>query len=64
MSPSDLKRHVRQTCEELREGANHTIYINPETGATAPIPRGSKEIGAALVAKICKELGIEKPAGR
>ncbi|ABG03559.1 YcfA-like protein [Rubrobacter xylanophilus DSM 9941] len=43
-----------------REGANHSIYRDPRTGATVPVPRHA-EISDALVRRICKEIGIPPP---
>ncbi|MGA3097145.1 MAG: type II toxin-antitoxin system HicA family toxin [Bryobacteraceae bacterium] len=58
-----MKRHalidhlVRHGCRWEREGARHTIYSNPATGAKAPIPRHS-EIDNRLARKICHQLGV------
>jgi mRNA interferase HicA len=64
MKRGDLLRHLKaQGCELEREGANHTIYRNPATGTSSPVPR-HEELGPGLVWKICRELEIERPAGR
>lgn len=52
-----LKRHG---CELRRESANHSIYRNPETGDTTPVPRHT-EIANNLARKICRDLGILPP---
>jgi mRNA interferase HicA len=51
-----LKEH---NCCFHREGANHTLFVNKETGLYSAIPRHS-EIKDILAIKICKELGIPK----
>lgn len=47
-------------CEFLREGSNHTIYINIENKSVSTLPR-HKEINGYLVRKICKDLKIKNP---
>lgn len=42
-----------------REGAEHTIWINPQTGQKASIPRHS-EIKKFTARAICKDLGIDQ----
>jgi len=42
-----------------REGSRHTIYVNPSTGAKAPVPRHA-EIDNRLARKICKQLGVDQ----
>ncbi len=62
MKRKSLIRHLEKyECILLREGANHSVYINsihPEL--KAPVPR-HKEIEDFLSIKICKELGIPEP---
>jgi hypothetical protein len=41
----------------LREGANHSIYVNRALGKTSSVPRHS-EINDFLARKIRKDLGI------
>jgi hypothetical protein len=41
-----------------REGGRHTIFVNPATGAKAPVPRHG-EIDNRLARKICGQLGID-----
>jgi mRNA interferase HicA len=47
-------------CVLRREGANHSIYRNPATGDTAPVPRHT-EVADVLARRICKDLGIPPP---
>jgi predicted RNA binding protein YcfA (HicA-like mRNA interferase family) len=47
----------RQGCRLEREGARHSIYVNPADGAKAPVPRHA-EIDNRLARKICHQLGI------
>jgi mRNA interferase HicA len=47
-------KHLREyNCELLREGGNHSWWINP----VLSVPR-HKEISNQLANKICKDLGI------
>lgn len=61
MKRRDLIRHLEtHGCEFLREGGNHTVYVNHALKKTSTVPR-HKEINDFLVYKICKDLGIPKP---
>lgn len=61
MKRRDLIRHLEtQGCEFLREGGNHTVYVNRALKKTSTVPR-HKEVNDFLVYKICKDLGIPKP---
>jgi predicted RNA binding protein YcfA (HicA-like mRNA interferase family) len=51
-----LRRLEKAGCELVREGARHTIYLNPESGRTAAVPRHA-EIKEHLAARILDELG-------
>ncbi|MBI1757438.1 MAG: type II toxin-antitoxin system HicA family toxin [Fimbriimonas ginsengisoli] len=63
MKRGDLLRHLRDKgCLLGREGGRHTIYVNPANGLSAGVPRHT-EIDNRLARKICRELGVEKPAG-
>jgi mRNA interferase HicA len=56
-----LLKHLADNGVVLRrEGANHSIYRNPATGETAPVPRHT-EIADNLARKISKDLGIPLP---
>jgi predicted RNA binding protein YcfA (HicA-like mRNA interferase family) len=58
MKRRDLLRYLEQHgCELLREGGNHTIYVNRKEQKVSAIPR-HKEINELLARKICKDLGI------
>ena len=43
-----------------REGAAHSLWMNPATGAVEAVPRHT-EIANILVNKICRNLGIPEP---
>lgn len=61
MKRRDLIRYLEtHGCEFLREGGNHTVYVNRAMKKTSTGPR-HKEINDFLVYKICKDLGIPKP---
>ncbi|MBA3439769.1 MAG: type II toxin-antitoxin system HicA family toxin [Pyrinomonadaceae bacterium] len=61
MKLKKLIRHLQQHgCEFLREGANHTIYINRAARRAAPVPR-HKEINELLARKICRDLQVPEP---
>jgi len=54
----ELVRYLeRQGCELLRQGANHSIYVNRSAGKVSAVPRHS-EINDQLARKICKDLSI------
>ncbi len=44
----------------MREGANHSIYVNRAVGKTSAVPRHS-EINRDLARKICKDLSVPSP---
>lgn len=61
MKRRDLVRHLeRNGCELLREGSNHTIYVNREARKTSSVPR-HREINDFLARKICRDLEIPAP---
>ena len=56
-----LVRHLEQHgCELLREGANHSIFVNRPASKTSAVPRHT-EINDDLAKKICKDLGVPVP---
>ena len=56
-----LVRHLEEHgCELLREGANHSIFVNRAAGKTSAVPRHA-EINDDLARKICKDLAIPAP---
>ena len=61
MKRRDLIRFIESNgCEFLREGANHTVYVNLVEKKAGTIPR-HREIDEYLAKKICRDLGIKKP---
>ncbi|GAJ20960.1 unnamed protein product, partial [marine sediment metagenome] len=44
----------------LREGGDHTVFVNRKEKKVSTIPR-HREIDENLSQKICKDLGIPKP---
>ena len=61
MKRRDLIRHLEQHgCEFLREGGNHTIYVNRRAGKASSVPR-HREVFELLARKICKDLEIPPP---
>jgi predicted RNA binding protein YcfA (HicA-like mRNA interferase family) len=61
MKRLDLIRHLEHHgCELLREGGNHTIYVNRAVKKVSAIPR-HREIIEFTARKICKDLDIPRP---
>jgi mRNA interferase HicA len=61
MKRKDLIRHLEtHGCEFLREGGNHTIYVNRAVQKSSAIPR-HREINDFLVRKICRDLQVPEP---
>lgn len=61
MKRKDLIRHLEtHGCEFLREGGNHTIYVNRVAQKSSAVPR-HREINNLLVRKICRDLQIPQP---
>ena len=61
MKRGGLLRHLeKQGCEFLREGGNHTIYVNRRAQKSSAIPR-HREIIDFLARNICKDLDIPEP---
>lgn len=53
----DLVRHLAaHDCVLLREGANHSIYLNQSNNQQTAVPR-HREIGDNTGRAICKQLG-------
>ncbi len=44
----------------MREGGNHSVYLNPSSHKVSTVPR-HREINDFLVRKICHALEIEQP---
>ncbi|WP_332866312.1 type II toxin-antitoxin system HicA family toxin [Pannus brasiliensis] len=61
MKRRDLLRHLEANgCELLREGGNHTLYINRTALKSSTIPR-HREIDDFLARKICRDLQVPEP---
>lgn len=61
MKRRDLIRHIEeQGCQLLREGGNHTIYVNRPAKKSSSVPRHN-EINNDLARKICKDLQVPHP---
>ncbi len=61
MKRVELVRHLeRQGCEKLREGDNHTIYVNRLVRKVSSVPR-HREINDFLARKICRDLEAPEP---
>jgi len=61
MKRRDLIRHLEiNGCELLREGGNHTIYVNRGVKKVSAVPR-HREIIEFTAWKICKDLEIPRP---
>jgi predicted RNA binding protein YcfA (HicA-like mRNA interferase family) len=59
MKRFDLERKLRIAgCYLKREGASHSLWVNPRNGVIEAIPRHS-EIKEPLARKILKSLGAE-----
>jgi len=56
-----LVRHLQEHgCELLREGGNHSIFVNRIAGKTSAVPR-HPEINDDLAKKICRDLAVPAP---
>jgi mRNA interferase HicA len=63
MKRRDLVRHLEaHGCQLLREGANHSVYVNRAAHKTSTVPR-HREINDSLADKICKDLDVPAPRG-
>ncbi|MBM3884022.1 MAG: type II toxin-antitoxin system HicA family toxin [Verrucomicrobia bacterium] len=61
MKRIDLVRHLESHgCAFLREGSNHTIYVNRAAKRVSAVPR-HREILEFTARKICKDLGVPQP---
>jgi len=57
----DLIRYIEKNgCEFLREGGDHTVYVNRKEKKVSTIPR-HREIDEYLARRICKDLAIPPP---
>jgi len=63
MKRRDLLRHLQaHGCRLEREGAKHSLWLNPATGGVESVPRHA-EIGKHLSRKICRQLAVPEPRG-
>lgn len=61
MKRRDLVQHLlRHRCELLREGANHTVFVNRAARSSSSVPR-HREINDFLARKICRDLKVPEP---
>jgi predicted RNA binding protein YcfA (HicA-like mRNA interferase family) len=61
MKRRSLIRHLESHgCEFLREGGNHTVYVNRKGQKSSAIPR-HREINDFLARKICRDLQVPEP---
>ena len=58
MKRREFIRHLEfHSCELLREGGNHSIYINRAAKKVSAVPR-HREINEFLARKICRDLQV------
>ncbi|MBQ7587961.1 MAG: type II toxin-antitoxin system HicA family toxin [Lachnospiraceae bacterium] len=58
----ELKRQIKKKtkCYFLREGSNHEIWVNPDTGEEFQIPRHpAKEVKTGTANNILKSAGLK-----
>jgi mRNA interferase HicA len=61
MKRIDFERHLKNNkCSKLREGGNHSIWINNENGKHSSVPRHN-DLSNLLCKIICKQLDIPAP---
>jgi mRNA interferase HicA len=59
---ADLVHHLLACgCELLREGGNHSIFVNRRARKSSSVPR-HREINAFLAKKICRDLDVAEPS--
>ena len=54
-----LKYLRKHGCFLIREGAKHSVFLNPAVEKTSTVPRHN-EVDNFLAKKICKDLGIQE----
>src|ERR1700676_149592 len=63
MKLDGLLRHLRRNgCVLRREGKEHSLWENPQTGHAEAVPRHA-EIANLLAKRICRQLSIPDPPG-
>jgi predicted RNA binding protein YcfA (HicA-like mRNA interferase family) len=61
MKRRDFIRHLEaHGCVLLREGGNHSVYVNRLTAKVSTVPR-HREINDFLARKICRDLEVPDP---
>ncbi len=61
MKRTALVRHLEaQGCQLLREGADHSVFVNRAAGKATAVPR-HREINDFLARKICRDLEVAEP---
>ena len=61
MKRIDLIRHLEgHGCEFLRQGSNHTVYVNRKVRRSSAVPR-HREVNDFLARKICDDLLVPRP---
>ncbi len=55
-----IRNSERHGCGFLREGGNHTIYVNRKQRKVSSVPR-HREILEFTARKICKDLAVPPP---
>jgi len=61
MKRRELIRHLQEEgCALLREGKQHSVYLNEKLNKVSTIPRHN-EINDILAKKICRDLEIRPP---
>lgn len=61
MKRVDLVRHLAaHGCELLREGTNHSVFVNRKARKVSAVPRHRK-INEHLARKICRDLEAPPP---
>ena len=64
MKRIDLIRHLEQHgCEFLRQGSNHTVYVNRKARRSSAVPR-HREVNDFLARKICDDLLVKRKRQR
>ena len=61
MKRKEFERHLRTNgCQLLREGSNHSVWVNPLNNVQTSVPR-HPEIVNITCKVICKQLSIPAP---
>lgn len=61
MKRSDFERHLKKNyCSKLREGSNHSIWINEANNKKTSLPHHN-ELSNIICKVICKQLEVPAP---